>query len=267
MRILIYGGCHAQVLQGILKRTLFPRATIDTVINFELIAQEVPFPFERLKNYDVFLCSPVVNKGPWNTDLITNEAESAGLQVISYPWLQWHGYFPTIKKMQLAGLTIWFYECLESLALEQSRVADFVSEALEGDFLRGVIKTNLYESTDRLSAHEKDNKTDVVVSDFILQNYSNRRLFMTPDHPALCLYQEVSRQIGTLLGKFTWPLIDRSEPQNDDWTPILPRVHKGLSLKFTANKLRLAGAEPENLSDFLPRFHTLIRGDLKKIVA
>jgi hypothetical protein len=254
-KILLYGGCHANVLKPLLQRSLVTRSKIDVIINYEIISRCEPFPDDILNNYDYFIFSPINNKEQWNTDRLKKKCEDCGVSTISFPWLQWNGYFPNITKMNYNGNDIWFYKSLMDKASEYDNVDLYISAVMDPDSNIFDVRKNFDETTGRLIEHESNNATDVIVSKYILKNYQRKLLFLTPDHPTRVLYTEVLRQILRKINKVSWPIWISEEPQNEAWTPILPYVSKQLELNFTRTHFRYNGEKPYKLYEFLKKIY------------
>ncbi|KAB2755183.1 hypothetical protein F9K98_24945 [Brucella anthropi] len=250
-KILIYGGCHARILQRLLSRALIGKATIDVIINYEIIEEGIPFPKYRIPDYDHFIFSPIVNKEEWNTDDIVNVCRKKGVNTISYPWLQWNGYFPGVQKISVLGVQAWFYQFIIDEMQNHCDVHEFIESIIKGGVEKKNIEENIISTTNRLKQNEHDSGTDVIISDFILYNYKKKRLFLTPDHPSRFVYQELLKRIIPKLGFFSWPTYLFREPQNEAWTPILPSVARSLNLSFSNTTFRASGYEPCSLVHLL----------------
>lgn len=98
MKILIYGGCHATALKRILDKYSLSEVSVDTLINYQIIATKAVFPYENLKNYDLVLFNPILNRGEYNSTRIEERCKQYGTPYLKYPWLQWGGYWPEPKK-------------------------------------------------------------------------------------------------------------------------------------------------------------------------
>lgn len=233
-RILFYGGCHAATFKGIFARNCpDPDYAFDCIVNFELIASRAPFPYERLKDYEYVVFSPIENKEDYNTEKLLSACREEGIRTIVYPWLQWNGYFPYIRKGPFLTTLSWQHGLFPGFgALEDfDAFADAMSSALSDS---NALDANLLATTERLRAQETRTGCDITVSDYILGNYARRRLFLTPDHPSKILYDYLAAELSGRLGvplreSFFWSTF---EPQHGIRIPIPPEVGTSLGLDF-----------------------------------
>ncbi|RWX78764.1 hypothetical protein EPK99_09245 [Neorhizobium lilium] len=220
MKIFFYGGCHAQVFARVF-REWGSADVCDVVVNYELIASNLPFPYERLHNYDAVVFSPINNKDEYNTKYIEDYCNKHGIKSISYPWMQWNGYHPFTEKREFLGLNHWFP----------------VGHDLEPDQARIEIVKSAEITTDRLKQHEETNRTNLKISDFILKYYRDTRLFLTPDHPSNVLYRyavwEISKRLSIDVSHDFYRYEQLLQPEII--LPIQPAVSAALDLRFEAS--------------------------------
>ncbi|GJE61746.1 WcbI family polysaccharide biosynthesis putative acetyltransferase [Methylobacterium trifolii] len=241
MRLLVYGGCHALIIKRLIDE-LGPqgRHEVDLLINFQVVASGKPFPYERLRDYDAVIYSPIQNKGDYNTVFLDAACAEAGVSTIRFPWLEWHGHAPGADKGRFWGHHGWYFPDLIDLsrqfwdldAFSRHARAEFPSE----DGIRQVFAY----STRKLIAQEEHFDCEVRVSDFILDGFRDRRMFLIPDHPTLLLYRHVVEAIERLVGTrlvASWPT-DLPELQPEERTPILPRVAAETGLTFSDGSWR-----------------------------
>ena len=244
MKVLFYGGCHAQVLRRIFREFADGNHEYHELINFVRIAAGEPFPYEMLPGFDWVVFSPIVNQPGYNTASLPEHCRGLGVRTLSFPWLQWSGYFPGIAKgASPLGCDEWHYPHLAeqarraaSLEAFERQVYDGWRDAAEGEpDSAGWVRGALAETSDRLARRERECGIDLPVSQFIDATWRRVRLFLTPDHPSIALYRVVAAGIAERLGI----ALDRSlaytawEPQAAPQTPILPSVHHHLGLPFT----------------------------------
>lgn len=241
MNLLIYGGCHALIIKRLIDE-LGPthRHRVDLLINFELVASGKPFPYERLKDYDAVIYSPVQNKGDYNTIFLDQACDEAGTQAIRFPWLEWHGYAPCADKDWFWGHHGWYFPDLISMSQDFSDLSEY-TEHVRASFpsverMRSVMSS----TTDRLIEQEESFDCHVRVSKYILGNYRQQRMFLTPDHPSTALYRYVMKSIEkiTLVPLIEcWPS-SLPELQPEERTPILPLIAAETGLQFTDTSWR-----------------------------
>lgn len=231
MNILFYGGCHAQVLHRIFSECFSEKIKAKLLINFKAIAELKSFPYDELKDIDVVIYSPIVSKESWNTIHLKNFCDENGIKTICYPWLEWHGYFPECSKGNFLGGQSWVYPKLDTLAKSIRSFNIFFAAVLD---LQTETKDNLKKTTERLRVQEVSCDVDILVADFIIENYRSERLFLNPNHPSKALYEYVANAIAEKLN-LTFPDMffqELPEPQAGDEFPILPTVRKDLGLSF-----------------------------------
>lgn len=243
MRVLFYGGCHAQVLHQMFDAFAVGEHEYRHLINFALIASGEPFPYDTLPRFDWVVFSPIMHQPGYNTADLPERCRNLGVRTASYPWLQWNGYFPGVAKgvSPLAG-DEWFYPRLSEQARRATSLPAFEDQVYDGfraaaagePDSAGWASDALAETSGRLAQHERQSAVDLPVSQFIEAAWRQVRLFLTPDHPSIALYRVVAAAVADHLGI---PL-DRSlaytawEPQAAPQTPILPAVHHHLGLRF-----------------------------------
>ena len=235
MKLLIYGGCHALIIKRLVDELGPPgRHEIDLLINFQVIASGLPFPTERLRDYDAVVYSPIENKGAYNTKALDAACAEAGVAAVRFPWLEWHGYAPTADKDVFWGHHGWFFPGLVAMARGFDEPAAFTAEARRAFPPDEAIGEAFERSSARLIEGERRAGCEVRVADFILDGFRDRRMFLIPDHPSLVLYRHVLEQLERVLGTrliASWPR-DLPEPQPEARTPILPRVAAATGLSF-----------------------------------
>ena len=234
IKILLYGGCHALVLRDLFE-TLFDSADVELqlLINFHLIASAQPFPYERLNWCDVFIYSPIENKGEYNTDLLLERCHASDATPLCFPWMEWHGYCPGAVKGVFKGRFQWYYPALIALAERFERFGPFMDHVVANFPANDVIDQTFAVSGGKLASSEARHEMPVRISGFIETFYRSSRLFMISDHPSLILYLHVLDQISERVGLRRRHELQRDEPQWRWRTPILPKVAERLRLSFT----------------------------------
>lgn len=241
MKLLIYGGCHALIIKRLIDE-LGPVGghQVDLLINFQVVASGEPFPYDRLGDYDAVIYSPIQNKGTYNTVHLDEACAATGVPVIRFPWLEWHGHATGADKDWFWGRHGWHFPELVEVsrrfwdlgAFSRHVRAEYPSE----DGIRQVFAY----STRKLIDQEETFDCHVRVSDFILDGFRDRRMFMIPDHPTLVLYRFVVEAIERIVGTqlvASWPS-DLPEPQPEERTPILPRIAAETGLTFSDTSWR-----------------------------
>ena len=256
VKLLVYGGCHALILKRLVD-TLGPAGghEVEALINFQLIGEGRPFPYERLGAFDAVVFSPIENKGAYNTDALAAQCRQAGVPAICYPWLEWHGYCPGAQKGEFWGHRQWFYPDLIDLRHRFDDLDAFVRHVRAEYPSEAAIRRVTDISTRMLTEQERRNACAVTISDVIAERFRHSRLFLISDHPALPIYRSVIEQLERLLGVVLVPSWPGSlpEPQPEERTPIFPRVAEALGLRFSDARWR-SEARPQGeigLDDYL----------------
>jgi hypothetical protein len=236
MKILFYGGCHAAIMRHRFKEFVRQPIEADCLVNFQLIASGRPFPYEELARYDCVAFSPIENSGEYNTGGLIEFCRKAGIQTVSYPWLEWHGYCPAATKGDFLGHIEWFYPDLLRKRAEFRTFQDF-TEFVVGQFPDDQVIDSVIEmSSAFLAASEERNNTDVRISSFIRDEFQKSRLFLISDHPSTTLYLHVMAKLAKAIGvdfdRERGNVEDDAQWQWEERTPIFPRVKERLGLQF-----------------------------------
>lgn len=234
-RVLFYGACHASALARIFETFCTDFSySFDTITNFEIIRREIPFPYESVANWDVIVFSPVLRRKGYETSRLIDACIRHNVKYFCFPYLEWRGYFPYIKEDYFLNMPFWHYPSSVSLA---NGAADFSSYMREFDrpFKQdNFLFENLESTTETLRSHEKMGLCDVIISDFIVEEFRNRRLFLIPSHPSQALWVEVVKRLNRFLNLPLDPayLYSAVEPQDGVKVPIHPDVSERLELRF-----------------------------------
>lgn len=246
MKLLIYGGCHAEAFKRILDKYALSAVEADIIKNYKLIGTRKPFPYESLRNYDCILFNPILNQGEYNTTYIEEYCKARGIRFFKYPWLQWGGYWPTPMKRTWGVNREWGLFHLKELAERCAQQFQFCSAEQQFDVyyeslfqglnFRGLMEQEVEKTTRLLQQREQEGRVDFPISSFILENFRQKPLFLTPDHPSTELYKFVVRHVGSALNLRLDPSFEASriEVQEGIRTPILPGVAEVLELRFQA---------------------------------
>ncbi len=195
-RLLFYGGCHGSILASIFSRFAVSadQLLIHSILNYELIRNDTPFPIELLSEFDYLIYNPIINSANHRTDDLEKHAQNYDIKLVSYPWLQWNGYFVAPEHIKLYGL-MWGYPKILELG-KQCKDVDELAKNVETLFCPEEVFSSLNSSFERLWQYEQGIK----ISDFIQEEYRDRRLFNTPDHPTTFCYQYVANKIAEEIG-------------------------------------------------------------------
>mgnify|MGYP007051637825 CR=1 FL=1 len=253
MKVLFYGGCHASALKDIFQRVARGNHEFSALTNYLIIQEGKPFPYEILPTIDAIVFSPIRNKGAWNTSHLEERCSELNIPYISYPWLQWNGYFPGIRKIEGIPPHVWGLAPLMDALERGASVDDLEREATLNPSLESQAKAFAADATKQLRMHEEG--VDIPISGFVETRHRDERLFYTPDHPAPPIYKHVVEQIAGRLG-IQRRLFGKVRSPHTDRLPILPVVAKALRLRFEATEFALENQpKPIPLRDYLARLH------------
>jgi hypothetical protein len=222
-------------LEGMFRAAAIGWHRFDSLQNFELINSGTPFPYERLREFDAIAYSPVRNKDQWNTSRLVERCDALGIRTVSFPWLQWNGYFPDVMELTGQAPHIWSYRRFVELAAQGWTDAQLLADARSREAFNPLPYLDWAFAT--LEQHEAD--VDVPISGFIRDNFRARRLLWTPNHPTLELYRFVMQGIADRLGlKLKLKLFERLDEPHRDSLIILPGVAEALALSFVGGDYR-----------------------------
>jgi hypothetical protein len=232
MRILFYGACHAAALKRIFDLFGPPGIATDFLENFRLMRDQAPFPYDSLINYDAVVFSPINRAGEYRTALLVEACLDRGVQTVSYPLVQWGGYFPGLVMGDL-GRGHSYYPDLYRLALEYPDFSAFESFIVEGHTLPAA-EAYAARCHTLLRRTEEIGEAQIGVAAIVEREFREKRMMLTATHPARALYCGIVRQLEQHLGVRMDPsfYFGRYEPQTDAKLPILPATVRALGLQF-----------------------------------
>lgn len=232
VRILFYGGCHAAAMRRIVDQYAVNVKKAEHLTNFVLIREKRPFPYDQLKNFDLVIFNPILNKHDHNTSHLEDYCRAQGIGMVKYPWLQWEGYYPTIRKIGPGWYSGWWMTGLDEIADESQSFQDFAGDVFEGTALHDQALDNLERTSGFLARLEAT--TDVKILAHVQDNFRSTRLFLTPDHASSELYKYILAEISRLCGLRLDPAFYHTgqEIQAGIQIPVLPSVARALDLRF-----------------------------------
>lgn len=257
-RILFYGACHANALARIFETFCTDFSySFDTVTNYEIIHRDIPFPYESVANWDVIVFSPILRRKGYETSRLIEACIKNNVKYVCYPYLEWRGYFPYIKDGYFVNAPSWYYPSSIVLARNINDFNNYMQEFNRPFKEDNFLFENLESTTEILRNHEKMGQCDVTISDFIVEEFRNKRLFLIPSHPSQALWIEVVKRLNQLLKLPLDPayLYSAAEPQDGVKVPIHPDVSERLGLRFQdadfQNKASHFGSRTIPWSDYM----------------
>jgi hypothetical protein len=191
MRILFYGNCQGLALSELVNQLLCPKVHASCVLNFDLVNNKVPFPFDRLKNIDAFVYQPLAAKhGDLSTDHVIQFLPNHVRQV-SFPYLYNSGFWPI------------FWEGNRLIGGEQVRrriglastFAATANNVLTGKLFDGISRF----TSDLIELKRREENVDVICSDLIEAKWASEQLFYTQNHPSIALLLPMLERVLTML--------------------------------------------------------------------
>jgi hypothetical protein len=244
--LLIYGNCQAGCIAGFMSRTLaFSEAfDIPTLLGIhQMVEADLKGLYGHVNGADVLL-SQEVSAGYRGADFSSAHLVSllpSNAKVLYYPSLYFSAYFPNLLYLRSPNKGGMFTgpggdyhdrDILDSYIAKRS-----VPET--GRYLMDESRYDL-DSVRRsfedghAEMRRREQNIDVKISDYIADNFADRRLFYVFNHPANEVMFEVCSQVAKLLDL---PFSADALKNIDHWLsgasfPIPPAVHKALGLRF-----------------------------------
>lgn len=201
------------------------------VSNFEMIREAKPLPYELFNKTSLFIYQPVSTKhGQYSTKEITSHLHPSCIK-ISVPYIYNNALWPFFQE----GEKIIGRETLDFLFANGSNLKQVINFFLELK-LDFNFKSRFKQTLDILV--RKETETNTKVSQFIIGNLPEKRLFYTQNHPTNDLFIYCVNQILALLA--IRPLSpNRKFPDNfaqlpGIW-PISPYDSAAFGYKFTTH--------------------------------
>ena len=162
--------------------------------------------------------------------------------VLTWPNVYWTGYNPELfylkNKHNRASFTDGFdyhHRAIFAGYLEGKSVNEVIQDLLSDD--RFAADVNSAESSLK-DLREKELELDLKAVPCILENYRDRRLFWTFNHPSQFVILDLARQVLHALGLTDdLPAAPPREVLNTTIYPIMPGTHTALGLKFNRDDL------------------------------
>jgi hypothetical protein len=232
MKVLFYGGCHANILNRIFTTyCAHPDFSGRLITNYELIESGEKFPYAEIQDYDAVVFSPILNKGEYNTSNLLDFCRNHDLKTVSYTWLQWNGYHPKTDKLPDVE---WIYSEFVTRRKDFQSFESFANWALDAFVSEQDILDNKIYSTNRLKENEASAEVEIRLSEIVERYHRTNLLFVAPDHPTTFVYKIVASKIAQRLGiELQQAFFDLEDEFHDEQIlAVLPRVEQSLSLAF-----------------------------------
>jgi hypothetical protein len=180
------------------------------VENYGLIANKHSIPINIIEKADIFIYQPIDKKhGIYSTDITVDGNIMSYLpsncKVISFPYIYNSSLWPLIPPCKVDGLIGDYSEIdkyINKEVIEELKYKGFSLNQVLHMYKSGKIDFQ-YDKRFKQSIEilkKKESLCDVKVSDFIINNISKYRLFLTQNHPTTCVFIHCVNQILSILG-------------------------------------------------------------------
>ncbi len=269
--LAVYGNCQSEFIANLLNKSSYIRNKY-IICKFPWIQKiedekQTGFDINVMNQLSLFIHMHVERDNVFGEKLSTDaflKLLNKDCIKITIPFSYFNGYFPQYMRnyrnddLRRGEGHVPYGDKKINDYLEAGYDIDGVVTKLKSSnlFSQREILDNLNDTIQELQKREK--KSDIKISDFIIENYKKRRLFYTPSHPTNYLLAEVVGRILDFLG------VDRELeeyndlPENDTYEMfIYPCVKKELELEFAADKFVLCkwqGGKKKDLKGYVEEY-------------
>lgn len=249
----VYGNCQSEYIANLLNKSPYIRNKY-VICKFPWIQKiddekQTGFDINVMNKLSLFIHMHVERNNVFGEKLSTDALLKLLYKdcvKITIPFSYFNGYFPQYMRnyrnddvRRGEGHVPYGDKKINDYLEEGYDIDEVVTKLnLANLFSKEEIIDNLNHTMQELEEREK--RSDIKISDFILENYKKRKLFYSPSHPTNYLLAEVVARILDLLG------VDRALeeysdlPENDRYEMfIYPCVKKELELEFVTDKFVL----------------------------
>lgn len=237
MKIVIYGNCQGLMISLILKNYLI-NYDLYNIENYDLIKNNKAYPDEHFYT-DIFIYQPLEGYNKLDSEYIKKciKRNNPNVIFISFPYMYFLGYFPDhdqeIEKSP--GINYPYQHVkLNKLIKGNNDFNKILLETKNSNFLNEsfILEKTKY-SLDILE--KKEEKCIIKISKFIKDNYTNIKLFHSPQHPSNILLELVVNEICKILKLSPIKLKANELLGEFSNSLIFPCVYNILNLKFKDN--------------------------------
>lgn len=200
MNIILYGNCQFEAIKIILKKVLNNKYNIDYISNYKCIIENKPINIDVINKYNIFIYQPIKDdKGLHSTKYILENIKK-NIICISIPYIYNTGMWCLVLNNNnlINGFNnsyTYFNENTRVSGMEYLKEKNI--KLLYNKFINNELFFNLkkrfIESLYKLKNIEK--KTDIIISDYIENNYKNIQMFYRDCHPSLEVIKEIVKRI------------------------------------------------------------------------
>ena len=224
LNLLVYANCQGSMVDKFVVPEISKYLTVSAVhiVNYEAIklgygcagATDLPEHYKQIiRDADVIVYQPLSEdhgvlstSGRIENSFIT-QAKSKALK-ISFPYVSNSAIWPTYIEEKRNGISFKTDPHVVEIARSAHSEEDLIKKYMNGEMN--------FNFSDRFDVSikgtlEREKETDVKISDFIRENISKKRLFLTHNHPATAIMSEMARQIIDLIASNIGFEFDQSE--------------------------------------------------------
>lgn len=263
----VYGNCQSIVISKLMQNT--------NVLKEKYVFCEFPFVQDMkieaekgfhedyMKFFSVFIYQNVSDKNNYGKKLATEDLVlkclNKNCKTVSIPFVYFKGYFPQYiknKRDSKLGLCPYGDRIIQDFC-EMGKSTEWILERVKKEdlFSETEIQNNLDETIQELRRREE--KCDIKILDWILENYQKQYLFYSPNHPTNMCFKELVRRILQYLG-YQNLIIETEGIMKSDIIKccIYPSVYKLLGLKFPMEKFRFHSklGNEDTLEDYIKKY-------------
>jgi Polysaccharide biosynthesis enzyme WcbI len=251
-KCLVYGNCQAMAIKSFLSKhpDFVSMYEISEVKPVHLLTQEDVLTLEKtIAEIDLFIHQPVSDdyKGihQLSSRYIKSQLKSS-CKVLSFPVAYFTGYHPEITYLKdrnkiVVSKPFPFHDLNILKLYAEGKSIDRTIEEIEGEafYSAEYLQNNLSKTLDNLEVRESN--LDVILSKFIRENFREKLLFHTFNHPSSIVLEYLLNSILDLLNihrdKGFFELFINHDVLAQNSFPIYPSVAKYLDLYFTSSSM------------------------------
>lgn len=197
---VIYANCQGSGIELFLnKHDVYKDAFVTyTLENHIFISQQTPIPIDLLKGASLFIYQPV---GERHGCYATNHLKSLlpkDCRCVSFPYIYNNALWPLFEENQ----SIMGEDIIREL-FERGVSLKGVVDLFCGNRINFRFEQRFQHSLSILK--QKEQETDIKISDFITRNIQNEKLFLTQSHPTSAVFIHCVNQILERLGLILLP--------------------------------------------------------------
>lgn len=257
MKISIVGNCQSISLQNIIRVALTGKAVVPSIKEVHLIENSYLTDLkENIESSEVVICQ-LIQDNYRNLPIGTNQIADMmqpNARLVIIPNALFSAYFPSfIYIKDKLGCTITpnnkqykgFLSDYHDAVLIAAQVLGYKLDDLFDIYHKVKFNPDWFSSNTIQSINnliEKEKKCDINISNFIFNNYKNRQLFWTYNHPCNDVLYHIINNIFNILG-LPEVVFDSEAPEVMDniVLPIFDFILKSLEFEFQPHVFRLNG--------------------------